>query len=148
MYLPEPERAVLRRLPEQLKELLKGDDPALERLFPPAHPEDPALNLEYEQLVRGDLMAGRMASVEIMESTLDSSTLDEEQLLAWVGALNDMRLVLGTRLGVIEDLDPDVIPDWDPEAPTYALFYYLGWLEEQAVEALSSGGAPGGTEVR
>jgi hypothetical protein len=147
LRIPEPERAVLRGLPAQLKGLLAGDDPALERLFPPAYRDEPELNEEYDRLVRDDLVSGRLSSVQVMEATIDAGRLDEEQLLAWLGALNDLRLVLGTRLEVTEDLDADDIPDDDPRAPAFALYYYLGWLEEQIVEALASGLDPSGSEA-
>jgi hypothetical protein len=146
VHIPEPEREVLRGLPTQLRELLASDDPALQRLFPPAHPDDPESNDEYERLVRDDLVAGRRSAVEVMEASIDAARLDEDQLVAWLSALNDLRLILGTRLEVTEDLDPDDIHESDPQAPTYALFYYLGWLEEQAVQALASGIDPSGTE--
>lgn len=143
--IPEPERAVLRSLPAQLRELLESDDPTLERLFPPAYPDDRARNEEYDRLVREDLVAGRLTSVEVMEATIDARRLDEEQLVAWLGAMNDLRLVLGTRLDVSEDLDPEEISEQDPRAPSYALYYYLGWLEEQIVGALAEGVDPAGS---
>jgi hypothetical protein len=132
---------MLRALPGQLRELLSSDDPALERLFPPAYPDDPDLQSEYEGLVRGDLLQQRLSSVEVMERTIDSSRLDEEQILAWLSALNDLRLILGTKLGATEDDDPEEIAENDPRAASYALYYYLGWLEEQVVEALNPPGS-------
>lgn len=135
--IPREERILLRSLPQQLRELLSSDDPALERLFPPAYPDDADLQSEYERLVRGDLLHQRLTSVEVMEQTIDASRVSEEQLLAWLSSLNDLRLVLGTRLGATEDDDPEDIADDDPQAPAYAVYYYLGWLEEQVVEALN-----------
>jgi len=137
LHLPREERTLLHSLPYQLRELLSSDDPALERLFPPAYPDDSDLESEYERLVRGDLMQQRLSSVDVMARTIDSSRLTEEQLLAWLSALNDLRLILGTKLGATEDTDPEDIADEDPLAPSYALYYYLGWLEEQIVEALN-----------
>jgi hypothetical protein len=137
LRLPREERTVLRALPGHLRQMLSSDDPAVERLFPPAYPDDPDLQSEYEGLVRGDLVQQRLSSIEVMERTIDSSRLDEEETLAWLSALNDLRLILGTRLGATEDADPDAISEDDPLAPSYALYYYLGWLEEQVVEALS-----------
>jgi uncharacterized protein DUF2017 len=139
LHLPKEERAILRALPGQLRELLASDDPAVDRLFPPAYPDEPDLQSEYDGLVRGDLTKQRLGSVEVMEATIDASQVSEDQLLAWLGALNDLRLVLGTKLGATEDTDPEDIADDDPLAPSYALYYYLGWLEEQVVEALSPG---------
>jgi hypothetical protein len=146
LRIPNEEREILATLPSRLRELLGGDDPAVGRLFPPAYEDDPARQADYEALVRSDLTAQRLRSLEIMEETLRADRLDEEQLSAWLGALNDLRLVLGTKLDMDEDMDPGDIPDTDEQAPAYALYYYLGWLEEQIVEELSMGLDPAGTE--
>jgi hypothetical protein len=74
-----------------------------------------------------------------MERTIDALRVSEEEILAWLSALNDLRLVLGTKLGATEDTDPEDIAEDDPLAPSYALYHYLGWLEEQVVEALNTG---------
>lgn len=146
LNLPREERDILRTLPHQLRELLSSEDPAVERLFPPAYPDEPELQSEYDILVRGDLTQQRLGSVEVMERTIEAKRVNEDELLAWLGALNDLRLVLGTKLDATEDMDPERIADDDPLAPSYALYYYLGWLEEQVVEALASGLDPSGRE--
>jgi hypothetical protein len=74
-----------------------------------------------------------------VEQTADADHLTGEELECWLGALETLRLFLGTELDVSEEmyaveLDPD-----DPDAPALALYGYLSWLQEQAVEALSSG---------
>jgi hypothetical protein len=138
LRLPRTEREILRALPGQLRELLHSDDPALSRLFPPAYEDDPERNAEYERLMRADLLAGRLTSLEVMEATIDAQRVDEEQLTAWLGVLNDLRLTLGTKLDVTEDLFADGIPDDHPQAHLYALYFYLGWLQEQVVEELAS----------
>ena len=72
-----------------------------------------------------------------MAETIDAERLTEDQILAWLGALNDLRLILGTRLGAADDDLPEIEED-DPMAPAHALYHYLGFLEEQVVEALSA----------
>lgn len=129
---------MLRGLPGQLRELLRTSDPSLERLFPPAY-DDTDADDEYVALVRGELLEGKLAALEIVEQTVDAERLDEAQLNAWLGALESLRLVLGTQLDVTEatyaaELDPN-----DPSAPALALYGYLSWLQEQAVEALAAG---------
>ena len=60
--------------------------------------------------------------------------LTPEEVQAWLGVLNDTRLVLGTRLGVTEEereLDPA-----DPQAGAYAMYHWLTWLQGDLVEAL------------
>jgi hypothetical protein len=67
---------------------------------------------------------------------VDASHLDDDQLTAWLGAVNDLRLALGTRLNVTEDMEPPS-PD-DPEAPAMATYAYLSVLQERMVEALAT----------
>jgi Domain of unknown function (DUF2017) len=135
------ERDVLRSLPAQLRELLTGQDaatdPDLRRLFPPAYLDDPQKAAEYDGMVRDDLRADRLAAIEVMERTIDSDRLSEEELLAWLSAINDLRLVLGTRLDVPEDLNELDVQPGDPRAESLALYAYLSILEEDAVAALS-----------
>jgi hypothetical protein len=145
LRLPSWERDALRSLPGQLRDLLGTDDPAIGRLFPPAYQDDPEGNAEYERLMRDDLVGGRQRSLEVMEATIDSGRLSEEQVVAWLGALNDLRLVLGTRLDITEETYDEEIPDDHPQALLYSLYFYLGWLEEQVVEELASGVDPAGT---
>jgi hypothetical protein len=137
LKLPEAERALMRSLPGQLRELLLAgeEDPSLARLFPPAY-DDPEADAEYRALMRDELLAKRLAALETVEKTADATTLDEAELLAWLGAINDLRLVLGTRLDVTEDVDIAAIPDDHPDASSWAVYSYLSWLQEQVVAAL------------
>jgi hypothetical protein len=136
--IPKDERNLLRTVAPQLRELLDGDldDPALRRLFPTAYADDPERDREYQQLVRDDLADRRRAAVDTMLDSIDAKRVDEEQLLAWMSATNDMRLVLGTRLDVSEETDLVPSPD-DPDGPLLALYAYLGLLLETMVEALT-----------
>lgn len=136
------QRDVLRGLPSQLRELLSGStaetDAALRRLFPTADLEDPVHAAEFDRMVRDDLTAQRRSAIEKMERTIDAGRLSEEELVGWLGVVNDLRLVLGTRLNVTEETTPDDFEAGDPDAHTYALYAYLSYLEEQIVEALSA----------
>ena len=124
-------------------------DPVLERLFPRAYlePEDVERDAEYHRLMRNDLLESKLANLDVITKTLDRGTvslrrwtvdLTEEEAGAWLGALNDLRLALGVRLGITEDFDGDVDPS-DPQAPALHVLSYLGWLEENLLEALTSG---------
>ncbi|MFL6120792.1 DUF2017 domain-containing protein [Actinophytocola sp.] len=61
--------------------------------------------------------------------------LSAEQADAWLAALNDVRLALGTTLGVSEDM-PDELPDDDPRAPHLGVYHWLTWMQESLVTAL------------
>ena len=136
LNLPDQEREMLRSLPTQLIELLDSNDPDLRRLFPPAYTEDVASEAEYRLLIGASLADSHRQALETMAATVDHSHLTEDQLTAWLKALNELRLVLGTRLDVTEDQSP--FPEDDPRAPMLALYGYLSWLQDQAVDALST----------
>ena len=89
-------------------------------------------------MVRGSLLEGRLAALDTLDATVhDHKTLTEEELGCWMGAINDLRLVLGTRLDVSED-DIEIDPD-SPDAPARFVYHYLGWLLEEIVAAMAAG---------
>jgi hypothetical protein len=136
--LSDGERDILRSVAPQLGSLLEGDldDPGLRRLFPVAYHDDPERDAEYQALVKDALADRRRASIATLTETVDATRLDEAQVLAWIGAVNDIRLVLGTRLDVSEDMDGVPEPA-DPDAPLYALYGYLGYLLDSLVDAVA-----------
>jgi hypothetical protein len=130
LRLSQEERALLVGLTAELQALLEGEpeDPSLRRLFPPAY-DDEADQRAYRELTGDSLLDGRREALELL-----ARTADREQLSR---ALNDLRLVLGTRLDVQEDTfasEPDLN---DPRGQALAVYGYLSWLQEQLVEAVS-----------
>jgi hypothetical protein len=140
--LPDAEREVLVTLVASLRAALDGDvraEPALRRLFPPAYADaaDEEAETQYQAMVHDELLASRRAALDLLEATASRDRLDEAELLAWMTALNQLRLVLGTRLDVSEDEEP--LPDpGDPLAPLAAIYHYLGVLLEAVIDALES----------
>jgi hypothetical protein len=135
LRLPEDEQTLLRGIAASTRALLAdGEDPALRRLFPPAY-DDPELEQEYRELTGGQLAAGRERALQHLEATVDREVLSAQDADLWLRALNDVRLVLGTRLDVTEDLDWDALSPQDPRAPELALYAYVSWIQEQLVEA-------------
>jgi hypothetical protein len=141
LRLGPDEREVLRGLPGQLRQLLEEEspasDPSMVRLYPPAYPDDPIRNLEYELVAGDDLTKQRLAAAETMERTIDADRLDEDELIAWIGVANDLRLVLGTRLEITEETREGDFPPGDPRAGAFALYAYLTFLVDEGVGALS-----------
>lgn len=143
VQLSEPERELLRRLSRQLRDLVADRDPAVTRLFPPAYASDPDAEREYRRLVGDALLDGKLAALAALEATAGAERLDDEELESWLAALESMRLALGTQLDVGEDAGALPVAEDHPDAPHYALYGWLSWLQEEVVAALASRLPPG-----
>jgi len=125
------------------------DDPILSRLLPDFHRLD-------EDKPEKDAMDSAAALRSLHEPTLlDMKTgvaavvletcppdgglvrLNPEQADAWLAALNDVRLALGTALDVTEDM-PDELPDDDPRADHLPVYHWLTVVQEELIHAVSS----------
>lgn len=134
--LDTDERDMLRTLLPQLRDLITERDSAAWRLFPNAYQDDPDSAAEYEEMVGDQLRDGRLNSIAIVERTLDATELNADQLQAWMGAVNDLRLVLGTRLDVTEDSE---VSDYNTNTAQtlFAAYSYLGYVLESIVTAIT-----------
>ena len=158
VVLEPGEAAVLTRLCEELTTLLNADvaaeggegkaDPVLERLFPRAYldPTEEEAEADWQRLVHDDLLGGRRKALASVEGTLATATvkkgrfeltLTDDEAQDWLAVLNDARLALGTRLDVTEDLDLSGLDADDPETAPYAVYWWLGMLEERLIDTLS-----------
>lgn len=147
VLLTQRERQILGLLAAQLAREAAGeidpeggpDDPGLARLWPDAVRDDPEASAAFRELVAEDLEDTRAARFATLASTIDFASLDDDQAGAWLGAVNDLRLVLGARLDVTEDTGREPVNEHDPDAGHTIVFLWLGWIEEQLVEALAEG---------
>jgi Domain of unknown function (DUF2017) len=137
LRLSDAERDLLRRLSAELLGLLADDpdDPTLRRLRPSAYEDDEEAESEYRRLVQAEREEGRRETLRVLAETASCKKLSAEELDAWLRALTDLRLALGTRLDVTEDTYAQDIDPRDPAAYELSVFAYLSWLQEQAVEA-------------
>jgi hypothetical protein len=138
--LDADERGLLVRLMGELATLLSGpdDDALLVRLFPTAFPHDEEKEREYQRLMREELVASRLAAITAVTGVLDgppTRLLTEEETVAFLQAVNAVRLVLGTMLGITDDDSADEADDAD--TPEHHLYEFLGWLLEWTVRSLS-----------
>lgn len=133
------ERDVLSHVAGQLREALivDTDAPTLQRLFPTAYPDDPERDAGYHALVRDELLSRHLEAVDTLQATVTAGEVDEAGLDGFMRACNDLRLVIGTRLDVSEDMEPLDLDDDD--APALAVYEYLGMLVALAVDALMAG---------
>jgi hypothetical protein len=137
LRLPESERAFLRSLAPEMRELFgTPDDPAIFRLFPNPYPDDKQREEEYRLLAHTELMESHLAALATLEASADAERLNEEEAEAWMRALNEVRLVLGTRLDVTEEGDERPRDPNDPRLPAFAAYDYLSMIQGELVEAL------------
>jgi hypothetical protein len=137
----EEERMLVSRLLTELSQLLmtESDDPRLVRIFPPAYhlADDADADAEYQRLMREDLVASRLSGIGTVNEALQAAgPVGEETMIAFVQAINGLRLVLGTMLDVDEDHDPEDVDDSDPLVGEHHLYNFLSWLLDWAVRAL------------
>lgn len=117
------------------------EDPALARLLPDAYRDDPDAAGEFRRYTEQSLRSAKQETAQAVLETLPADggpvKLVADQAQAWLRALNDVRLVLGVRLGVTEEfedqweLDPD-----DPLSAAFEIYAWLGAVQESLVQAL------------
>jgi hypothetical protein len=137
---------------------IRPTDPVLARLLPDAYgpggatgeqgePEeaedaDERNSAEFRRLTERDLRTSKLADADALLDTLPDSggrvVLDEEQAQQWLRTVNDVRLAMGTRLGVTEDAaeDFDRLPADDPRLAAYEMYVRLSILQESLLSAL------------
>lgn len=161
----EAEREVLVNLTEQIIELLAErvdhhnddplaamvgitahdtppDDEVLLRLLPNAY-ADQVYASEFRRYTESTLRQKKQAHAMAMRMHLKAAVdgvveLDHDSANAWLGAMNDVRLALGVRLKVEENTHQELellAPD-DPMRGVYAVYSWLGWLQESLIDAL------------
>jgi hypothetical protein len=122
-------------------EAMPPQDPGLSRLLPDAYTDDPAAADDFRRFTERSLREGKVASARTAAATLEQSgeiVLDPDQAQAWLLALNDLRLDLGTRLGVTEDpadLTAGLAED-GPAAAFFGLYDWLTWLQDGLIRAV------------
>jgi hypothetical protein len=130
LRLGPEERGLLRRLSAELEELLAAEpeDPSLRRLRPRAY-EDEKVEREFRSLMGSELESLRLENLRGLAETAGRDRLDAEELDRWLAALNDLRLVLGTRLDVTEDQFADGFDPSAPHAYELAVYAFLTGLQ-------------------
>ncbi|MCX6417609.1 MAG: DUF2017 domain-containing protein [Actinobacteria bacterium] len=160
LKLDDAELGVLSQLFEQMAELLEhpeseagtdplakmlnmsgstqiSEDPALARLFPDGYPGDEHASADFRRFTEQDLRAQKLAALAtVRDSLIDWSgkcSITAQQAQHWLKALNDLRLVLGTRLEITDEVETD----FEADEPGIHLYNYLTYLQGTLIDALT-----------
>lgn len=130
-----PEDATTRRLlPDFYRP--EGDDAQADDAAVAAEGLNAALRSLHEPEI---IDAKRNAAQQLLDSLPEKSgrfELTEEQANAWIAAVNDIRLALGTMLQIGPDGPPDRLAPGDPLAGQLSVYQWLTVLQEYLVVAL------------
>jgi hypothetical protein len=160
LKLDDAEHGVLSQLFEQMAELLDdpenesgadplaqllnmsgstqiSEDPALARLFPDGYSDDEHASADFRRFTEQELRAQKLAALATVKSTLSTwtgkSNISIEQAQDWLKALNDLRLVLGTRLEITDEVETD----FEADEPGIHLYNYLTYLQGTLIDSLT-----------
>lgn len=159
--LEAPEAVVLRGLVGEIRQMLAGrtadnpadelsvltglrtgpstrpDDRVLARLLPDFTTDDADLAAGLRSLHEPALIEAKDAAAAVVLETLPETggriELTPEQADAWLTALNDVRLALGTALDVSEDM-PDELPPDDPRSTHIGAYHWLTFVQDSLVQ--------------
>jgi hypothetical protein len=118
------------------------EDPVLARLLPDGYRDDPEAAGEFRRYTEQGLRSGKVAAAQTVLDTLPAGgghvRLRPEDAQAWLRALNDVRLAIGTVLGITEDYEDEMAAaSWaDPRSAYLEVYHWLGYLQDSLVRAL------------
>lgn len=118
------------------------EDPVLARLLPDAYRDDPESAGEFRRYTEQGLRSGKVAAAQTVLDTLPAGggrvRLRPEDAQAWLRSLNDVRLAIGTVLGITEDYEDEMeAASWaDPRSAYLEVYHWLGYVQDSLVRAL------------
>ncbi len=142
------EATLLQALLDELDTVLAGDDPdddVLRRLYPAGYRDNLDAEIEFRALTESGLRSDRSERIDACRAELAAAQrnrggvevdlADPDTGRRWLQVLNDLRLTLGTRLGVTEGDDLDFDPH-DPDEQPRVVYHWLTAVQDTLVQAL------------
>jgi hypothetical protein len=159
------------------------EDPVLRRLLPSAYKDQKSAS-EFRRYTEHGLREKKRTHAHLVYEALTPTdedwsadqpidrgsievSISEQDAMAWLGALNDLRLALAVRLGISKEFEErdqktqtiptdsggagshekaelhkkyELMTDSDPMKAVYAVYSWLGWLQQSLLEVLMGSG--------
>lgn len=126
-------------------------DPVLKRLFPDAYADDEGSAGDFRRYTERGLRDVKQRNAMVVLGALEQAEparrdpesrhvvrVEPADAESWMRALTDLRLALGTRLGLEQDVEPDWADDADdPRRYVLGVYEWLGWLQDTLVHAVT-----------
>lgn len=137
--LPGDLRTQLGQSLAELRDLLlTGPTEDTARLNPPAYGTDDRRNQQWTAISGDQLLMARLDALDQVERALEANRFTLDDLEETMKAVNLVRLVVGTRLGLESDEDDDRLSAVGPTADAVALYRFLGQFLHDIVAILTA----------
>ena len=126
-------------------EIEAPEDPVLLRLLPNAY-SDPEAALDFRRFTEPQLRGSKQRNLRLMREQLTilvdeghGGLIENIDGELWLKALNDLRIALSIRLAIDEKSFEkyELMPDEDPQKSLFAVFFWLGWLQENLLAVIT-----------
>ena len=115
-----------------------SDDPVLARLFPDAYPQSKEDSAEFRRFTWSDLQQQKITHAHSVLENLKrfpgKSEVNAVEANSWLLTLNDLRLALGTRIGLENETEAKLTDE--SLAPIFAVYDWLTGLQGSLIEVL------------
>jgi len=138
------EAELLVDLAGQIETFLGGyedlaDDPAMQRLLPDGYRDNAEDAAEFRRFTQSELVDEKVAGAHTIIESLTARTvkgmvpltLTAAEAFAWLRSLNDIRLALATRMGIVDETSRPATDD-----NTYAIYLWLGQVQYSLLHAV------------
>ena len=143
----DPFAQLMTQLKAAPDEIAVPDDPVLLRLLPNAY-ADPEAAADFRRYTEPTLRGKKKRALQQIRSALEiivdqdrAGVVEDLDSEVWLMTINDLRLALSVRL----EINPEsfelfeALLDEDPQKAIYAVYFWLGWLQESLLNLLING---------
>lgn len=120
-------------------------DPVVKRMFPDAYPGDEEASRDFRRYTQAAQREAKVADALLVIGDLNQTDrrnrcfVQSDHLGAWLKTLTNVRLALAVRMGIVDETTADEVaqlPPDDARAWLHEVYSWVGWLQENLIEAL------------